>query len=197
MIRSIIFDLSEVLIAGLVGIEKVLAHELSVPEDGILPSFAGNMRDQLFLGEISEGEYLNYVISNAGWKISIGKLKKVTRENFHHEVKGTHAILTDLIPMVDLVLLSDHAREWVSYIKSIHSFLNQFRQAYFSYDLRSIKKDQQTYNIVLDQVAVSPQNCLFIDDNTNNVRVAESVGIASILFENAEQLSTELKRILI
>ena len=197
MVECVIFDLSEVLIAGLVGIEKVLAHELRVPEDRILPRFAGNMRDQLFLGEISEGEYLNDVISNAGWKIHIGKLKEVIRDNFHREVPGTHAILSKLIPMVDLVLLSDHAREWVSYIHSIHPFLNQFQQTFFSYDLRSIKKDPQTFSIVLDQIAVNPQNCLFIDDNVNNVRVAESVGIASIQFENAKQLSSELKRRLI
>ena len=197
MVECVIFDLSEVLIAGLVGIEKVLAHELRVSEDRILPRFAGNMRDQLFLGEISEGEYLNDVISNAGWKIRIGKLKKVIRDNFHREVKGTHAILSELIPMVDLVLLSDHAREWVSYINSIHPFLNQFQQTFFSYDLRSIKKDPHTFNIVLDQIAVNPQNCLFIDDNVNNVRVAESVGIVSIQFENAKQLSSELKRGLI
>ena len=196
MVECVIFDLSEVLIAGLVGIEKVLSQELRVPENRILPSFAGTMRDQLFLGEISEDEYLKYVILNEGWKISIGNLKKVIRDNFHYEVKGTHAILTDLIPMVDLVLLSDHAREWVSYIESIHSFLNQFQQTFFSYDLRSMKKDQQTFNIVLDEVPASPQNCLFIDDNPDNVRVAETVGLAGIQFENAEQLSSELKRML-
>jgi len=37
MIKCIIFDLSEVLIAGLVGIEKALAQELPVPENEILP----------------------------------------------------------------------------------------------------------------------------------------------------------------
>ena len=197
MVECVIFDLSEVLIYGLVGIDKPLSQELGVPEDRILPCFAGTMRDQLFLGEISEDEYLKDIISNEGWKISIEKIKKVIRDNFHHEVWGTLAILTELTSIVDLVLLSDHAREWVCYIKSIHAFLNHFQHTFFSYDLKSLKKDQQTFTTVLDQVATNPQNCLFIDDNQNNIHIAESVGIAGIRFKNAKQLSRELKHMLI
>ena len=43
MIQCIIFDLSEVLIAGLVGIEKELSQELPIPEHEILPRFGGDM----------------------------------------------------------------------------------------------------------------------------------------------------------
>jgi FMN phosphatase YigB (HAD superfamily) len=192
MIQCIIFDLSEVLIAGLVGIEKELSRQLLVPEEEILPCFAVSSRDELFLGDISEDTYLNQIISSEGWELDIARLKTVIRDNFHHEVDGSLSILMDLAARYELVLLSDHAREWVSYIESIHLFLQVFRRTFFSYDLKRLKKDPETFSEVLDAMAISPHNCLFIDDNAGNIHAAESVGIPGIRFVNAGQLAAEL-----
>ena len=194
MIRSIIFDLSEVLIAGLVGIEKELAQELPVPENRILPCFGGYLRDELFIGSISEDVYLRYIVTKERWKISTARLKTVIRHNFHNEVEGVLSILTELPSRYEFVLLSDHAREWIAYIDSIHPFLKIFKHTFYSYDLGRLKKNPETFSEVLDALSVYPHNCLFIDDNPNNVSVAESVGIPSIQFVNAEQLASELER---
>jgi FMN phosphatase YigB (HAD superfamily) len=194
MLQCIIFDLSEVLIAGLVGIEKQLSHELLVPEDGILPCFAGNWREELFVVNISEDAYLRQVIARGNWDISTARLKRVIRDNFHNEVGGTLSILTALAPKYELVLLSDHAREWVVYIRTIHSFLEIFQRTFFSYDLRRTKKDSQAFSMLLDTMSISPRDCLFIDDNARNVGVAESVGIPGIHFVGAAQLAVELER---
>ena len=56
-IRYILFDLSEVLIAGLVGIENGLSVEISTQKESILPRFAIEMRDELFRGLIGEDDY--------------------------------------------------------------------------------------------------------------------------------------------
>jgi hypothetical protein len=52
--KCILFDLSEVLIAGIVGIERVLAKELPLPENEILPQLSGDWFIELLLGNISE-----------------------------------------------------------------------------------------------------------------------------------------------
>ncbi len=83
MIKCIIFDLSEVLIAGLVGIEKALARELPVPRNKILPCFGGYLRDELFIGNISEDTYLKQIIAREEWAISTARLRTVIRSNFH------------------------------------------------------------------------------------------------------------------
>jgi FMN phosphatase YigB (HAD superfamily) len=193
MVRCIIFDLSEVLISGLVGIEKELSLELSVPEGKILPCFAGDWREELFIGSISEDTYLRQIVAQEGWPIDVARLKAVIRRNFYQQVEGTIDILMDLAGRHDLVLLSDHAREWVSYIRSIHPFLQAFKQTFFSYDLGRLKKDPETFGQVLNAMSTSPAECLFIDDNPVNVDAAESVGIPSIRFENAELLAAELE----
>ena len=194
MIQCIIFDLSEVLIAGLIGIQKKLSHTLPVPEDEILPRFGGAWLEELFVGNISEDTYLSQLLARERWDVDAAQLKAVIRENFHHQVEGSLSILMDLAPRYDLALMSDHAREWIAYIESAHPFLALFDHTFFSYDLKHTKQEQAAFLQVLDVLSIPAGDCLFIDDNPNNVGVAESVGIPGIHFVNATQLAVELQR---
>ena len=193
MIECIIFDLSEVLIAGLVGIERELVHVLPVPEEEILPCFGGDLFHELLIGNISEDTYLKQIIEREKWTVSAAELKAAIRNNFHNEIEGSISLLPRLAPRYQLVLLSDHAREWVAYIMSIHPFLEIFEHAFFSYDLKRTKQDPETFLQVLDTISLSPPSCLFIDDNPRNVSVAESVGIPAVQFLSPEQLAAELR----
>jgi putative hydrolase of the HAD superfamily len=193
VIQCIIFDLSEVLIAGLVGVEEELSQVLPVPQEQILPCFGGDWLEELLVGNISEDTYLKHIIARERWVVGTTRLKTAIRNNLHKEVAGSLVILTKLAYRYELVLLSDHAREWIAYIKSIHPFLERFKHTFFSYDLKRTKRDPEAFLQVLDVTSVPPHRCLFIDDNPNNVNVAESVGIPSILFVNAEQLAAELR----
>lgn len=192
MAQCIIFDLSEVLIAGLVGIERQLSRELSVRQEEILPCFVDNVFEQLLLGSISEDAYLAHVLVKEGWSMDVARLKAVIRHNFHRTIGGTIDILMDLARDYELALLSDHAREWISYIKAIHPFLGLFQHTFFSFELKGTKDDPVTFAKTLDAMSIPPERCLFIDDNPRNVKVAESVGIPGIHFVGAEQLAAEL-----
>ena len=194
MIQCIIFDLSEVLIAGLVGIEKELSRVLPIPEHEILPRFGGEVFHELLIGNISEDTYLRQIIAREGCTIGPTRLKAVIRDNFHHEVEGSLSLVAELATGYELVLLSDHAREWVAYIRSNHPFMRLFEHAFFSFDLKRTKKDPQAFLQVLDAISIPPSNCLFVDDNPHNVDVAESVGIAGIHFLDARQLAAELEK---
>jgi FMN phosphatase YigB (HAD superfamily) len=188
----VIFDLSEVLIAGLLGVERDLSRQIGVPEDEILTCFDGHRFEQLLLGNISEDAYLNYVITRDRWSISRAALKSAIRRNFHHEIPGTLDIVMDLASNYQLALLSDHAREWISYICSVHSFVSIFDHALFSFDLGGIKSEPATFARALDSLALPAADCLFVDDNPANVAVAESVGLAGICFTGAGQLARAL-----
>ncbi len=191
-VRHVIFDLSETLISGLAGIEKVLGPELGVPEESIWPSMGGAGLDAFFEGRTSERAYLEQLIRREGWPTDVTRLKAVIRANFHHEVNGALAILADLARRYNVVLLSDHGREWVAYIRTIHTFFDLFGHIFFSFDLGSTKENPATFRAVLDALPAAPEDCLFIDDSPANVRVAGSVGIPGIRFESARQLAAEL-----
>jgi HAD superfamily hydrolase (TIGR01509 family) len=189
---KIIFDLSEVLIFGLVGVEKNLATVLQVPETEILKCFAGDGLQQICRGEISEDIYLQQILTFQKWSLSAETLKASIRKNFHREVEGTRSILLHLAKKYEVLLLSDHAREWVAYIKSIHPFLGEFKQTFFSYELGKTKKDPKTFEEILEKLSCRAGECWLIDDSAENIRIAASVGINAIQFHNANQLQEQL-----
>lgn len=194
-IKHVIFDLSEVLIRGLYGMDLVLARELSVPEEAVSPCLLAADLEELFTGRISESTYLERVIRYGGWGIGVPRLGALIRMNFHREVSGSQVILNRLVGSYDLVLLSDHAREWVAYIKTVHPFLSVFERMFFSYDLQSLKDNPRTFLAVLDAMSYHPGECLVIDDSPANIQVAASVGIKGIRFVHAGQLAVDLEGI--
>jgi FMN phosphatase YigB (HAD superfamily) len=194
LISTVIFDLSEVLIAGLLGIEAPLSSRLAVSPDSVLRAFAHPSREPLFCGEISEEEYLDNVLSTAGWDIPPREVKAVIRRNFHRKVAGTDEVLTALAGSATLVLLSDHAREWVEYIHEVHPFLQVFDHRSYSFDLGQTKSISSTFQMVLDTLGTKPGECLFVDDMQANVDRARLIGIRGVCFSTARALARELER---
>jgi hypothetical protein len=97
MISKIIFDLSEVLILGLVGIEKQLSALVSTPENEILACFGGQLLEEICSGNISEDTYLQQILANEQWDIQPETLKMVIRHNFHQEIEATVPVLEALV----------------------------------------------------------------------------------------------------
>jgi HAD superfamily hydrolase (TIGR01509 family) len=192
MIQTILFDLSEVLIAGLFGIEKPLAQQLGISEHQVIGAFGGARLHDLCRGEISEDRYLEQIIAERDWKISLDAIKRIIRANFHRPVRDMDALVARLATRYELVLLSDHAAEWIAYIRSIHSVLDYFPRQFFSYELTQTKREPAMFQIVLDAIQRNPSQCLFIDDTEANVATARALGIDGIVFTSVEQLRKTL-----
>jgi HAD superfamily hydrolase (TIGR01509 family) len=195
VIKTIIFDLSEVLIAGLVGIEEPISHLLNLPEQTISKAFYNDRLFALCRSEISEDDYLRHILNEYGDPLFLDRLKRIIRKNFHHRVPGMESILNQLKGQYELTLLSDHAREWIAYIRSIHPFLEVFDHLFFSFDLGTAKDDPATFHIVLDALRREPSECLFIDDNSLNIETATSLGITCARFISTADLSHRLEEL--
>ena len=201
MIKNIIFDLSEVIISGYRGIEEVVLESQygTFENQKILENEVDldSMREnEVFLnllrGKLTEEEYLNHVLKNKNWNVSVEQLKIAIRQNLNQPVPGTMEIVKELKGKYQLILLSDHAREWMEYIEENNKDLNIFDQKIFSYDIGAVKSDEQTFKTVLEKTGIVADETLFIDDYEKNVKNAEKVGIHGIVFENAEQLRKRL-----
>ena len=198
MIKNIIFDLSEVIISGYRGIEEVvLESQYGTFENKKLlenEEDLDSMRENetflnLLRGKLTEEEYLNHVLKNKKWNVSVEQLKIAIRQNLNQPIPGTMEIIKELKEgKYQLILLSDHAREWMKYIEENNKDLEIFDKKIFSYDIGAVKSDEQTFKIVLKQAGIVADETLFIDDYEKNVKNAEAVGIHGIVFENAEQL---------
>jgi hypothetical protein len=93
----------------------------------------GNILVDLCCGEITEDEYLSQVMGASGWAIPTNLLKEIIRKNFHHRIEGMISLVKSLYKQFALVLVSDHAREWIEYIEKIQVFLSLFRRKVYSF----------------------------------------------------------------
>jgi FMN phosphatase YigB (HAD superfamily) len=72
-------------------------------------------------------------------------------------------LLRSLAGRYELALLSDHAREWVDFIRQQHPFLEFFSHQFFSYELRHTKRERITFLTVLHKLGAR-RRCVFVDD---------------------------------
>ena len=67
-----------------------------------------------------------------------------------------------------------------------------FEDAFFSNEIKLSKPSERIFNFVLEKINAKPLDCVFIDDNKENIEVAEQLGFNVILFESLEQIKKEL-----
>lgn len=190
--QAILFDLSEVLIAGMVGVEQEIAERLQVPVEEVVASFLATWPEDLFTGRMSEDEFLAGFLTTTDGRLTGQELKAILRRNFAREVEGSLELLRELQPDLRLALLSDHAREWVEHIRATSDFLDSFERTFFSYELGATKRQPESFQQVLAALGVEPQRCLFIDDSPRNLAVAASSGLQTVLFTTAAALRQDL-----
>ena len=194
MIKNIIFDMSEVIISGYHGVEKILEQQYAIPEEEWERQRLS--KNELFLnlmrGNLSEEAYLEELLQGTNWNISIEQLKTAIRSNLNRPVPGTMKVVRELKGKYQLILLSDYVREWMKYIEERNEDLRIFDKKIFSYNIGTTKSEVETFETVLEQTKIVADETLFIDDYEKNVKNAEAVGIHGIVFENAEQLRKTL-----
>ncbi len=71
-------------------------------------------------------------------------------------------------------------------------FLQHFEGIVVSGEEKTRKPFSKIYEIILDRYQLKAPSCVFIDDNLENVRGAETIGIKAIHFKNSQQLTAEL-----
>ncbi len=133
MIDTIIFDLSEVCVNGLMGFEKVLYEKTGINAFLIDQYLHDSKLADAFVGNITELQYfkklkkdLNDEMVGLSRLIEMPDFEELIRKNFT-EVPGTRQVAEALKSKgYRLALMSDHVREWAGYIEANHEFLGLF-----------------------------------------------------------------------
>lgn len=195
MIKNIIFDLSEVIISGFHKTEEIIEKNTNIKAE----EFLAKRREveDIFLeamkGKYTEDEYIETLIENTNWNINKEIIKKSIRQNLDVKVEGTMKIVEKLKEKYNLILLSDHIKEWVEYILSTNKDLDVFKHKHFSYEYGMLKGDEGTFKYILEKEIILPSETVFIDDSKENIEMAIKEGIQGIVFENVKQLERQLK----
>lgn len=192
--KNIIFDMSEVIIRGIHGVEDIIEKEtnISAKEYEVRRIAVNNDFIELMKGIISEDEYISRLIEGTGWNIEINTIKQIIRKNLGIPISGTRKVIESLKGKYNLILLSDYPSEWKEEILKKREELQLFDQKFFSCDFNKVKSDEGCFEYVVKVANINPEETIFIDDYPGNVKNAEKVGITGIVFRDAEKLKESL-----
>ncbi|MFV0564540.1 MAG: HAD family hydrolase [Flavobacteriaceae bacterium] len=180
MINTLIFDFGNVFInldienAAKYAFEAFEIH--SIPED--IAAF-NNLYEQ---GLVSTEEFTGFYVEN---------FPQLSKEKFIHI---WNAMLKDFPErrlkfiqqlkkegQYKLILLSNTNALHIDYIQHNVPFYNAFKNSfdafYLSHEINLRKPDKAIFEFVLTQNRLTPENCLFIDDNKQNCETANNLGI--------------------
>lgn len=76
------------------------------------------------------------------------------------------------------------------------SFVKYMDGGVFSCDVKFIKPDPDIYKCILDKYNLIPDECIFIDDNGDNIATAKSLGINAIQYLSFNQVREEMEKLL-
>ena len=78
-------------------------------------------------------------------------------------------------------ILSDQV-DWLDRLNERDAFYPLFDRVFNSYHLGQSKQDPELFSRVVADLAIPPEEALFVDDSRGNVRRAESKGLLTILY---------------
>lgn len=106
-------------------------------------------------------------------------------------------MLLDLLPRVRverIVLASNQESRSGEYVEARYAREGWLSGAYLSHRLGARKPDPTYFRRLLDSVGSTAADCLFVDDNADNVTAAHDIGIPGVRFTTTPHLVDELRR---
>jgi len=197
-INSIIFDLGGVLIDW-------------NPEYVYLDVFNGDRQKmQWFFDNICTGEWNEN--QDAGYPMAKATEERVALFPEHEElirmfygrwegmlgdsIKGTVNILEKLVksPNYKIVALTNWSHETFPKALKKFDFLQWFEGIVVSGEEKTRKPFDDIYHLTLERFNIKPEQSIFIDDNLNNIKAANALGINGIQYKSPERLIKQLQQ---
>jgi len=199
-LEAAIFDLGGVVFG--ISVENILqswAKSMNIPAQEMSPKFGQDSRYRRFeTDDISPKQYREHVYETFGARLSDEEFDRGWNSIYLEVLPDVETLLKQLRETVRLVALTNtnqiHAPVWRVRYSGI---LPYFERVFASHEIRARKPDAESFQIVLDYLDMEPGKAVFIDDNPENVRGAEAVGIKGIVADNPFETVGKIRRLVI
>ena len=195
--ENIIFDFGNVLVRW-------------EPQQVFLPYFGGDeakywffwrhVCDATFRDRIDAGEDSHLVISQKQkqypeYAEAIDMYMSRWEESLPGEMPGMYDLVQELKANPDYSLygLTNWSMETFPQARAKFPVLQLIDRYVVSGDIGVVKPNPRIFQTLLDRYGLQASECLFIDDNPDNVKGAQDLGLHGILFQGAESLRKELE----
>lgn len=103
-------------------------------------------------------------------------------ENYLTLDEQFHAFAKKYSEKIDFVLLSNDVSEWSEYLTEYHDMNQYFRDKIVSGAIHMRKPEERIYEYTLEKLGRAAEECIFVDNSSKNLLVAEKFGIQTVLF---------------
>jgi putative hydrolase of the HAD superfamily len=197
-IRAVIWDFAGVVLHTVKGtFNSLLAERLDVPISQIEKVMASPENDLWDINEIDDETYYTFILDELKQpheKIAI--IQRFVVKDFYIDQRMLEYIKALRKEYIS-VLLTNFPAHIHKFIKTDWIINGAFDHFIASCDVKLIKPDPAMYQLTLDRIGCTAQECVFIDDREINVRAAKALGMYGILFKDQEQTIQDLQNLLI
>ncbi|HEY5223733.1 MAG TPA: HAD family phosphatase [Microbacteriaceae bacterium] len=194
--RVIVFDYGEVISVTPTAADRdALVAVAEVDPDLFWPSYWRH-RNGLDQGTLSIADYWQLVAADVGAQFSDTKVHQLWVSDFRSWLSADVDTLDVLFDLragdTRMALLSNAGRDFGSYFR--HGPLGAlFEGVFVSGELGIIKPAAKIFEHVMDTLAISAAQMVFVDNKEENVQGAEALGITGHVYTNAAQLRAFLE----
>ena len=199
MIKAIVFDTGGVLINEIAG----EAREMVAKKFGFSGDDFGKVSKKYLNNSYTGGHY-NSFFQKVVEELNLSVSYKELVDEWLNVREKTSSVNEDIKKMIiklkkkyliGMLSNSTILNEKVSARKSVLSLFDDDLRI-FSFECGFRKPDKKIYDILLERLekrGILPEETVFIDDREENLIPAESLGMKTILFKDANRLKEELK----
>ena len=194
MIRNIIFDMGNVLLAYTP--DKYIAtltEDAEAAEALLRELFRSSEWLELDAGSITEES----AVESVSLRIpQYGGLVRKAMDNWHSDLTPIEG-MAELVEKLksknyNIYLLSNTSMKFFSYMDKVEMF-RHFDGFIISAKEKLVKPDRKIFECICSRFGLTAGECLFIDDLQANIDGAQSAGLNAHLFRGAEELTQFLK----
>ena len=193
-IRNIIFDFGNVLVQW----HPELIYGEYFGDEAKAWWFLRHVADNEWRGRIDAGESTAACIDELKarqpeYTEAIELYRSRWREMFTGEVPGMREVINELRAKgYEIYGLTNWSMETFPAARERFGILQMIDRYVVSGAERLIKPDHRLFHVLLDRYGLKAGECVFVDDNPDNVAAAETLGMKGIVFTGAEALRKQL-----
>jgi putative hydrolase of the HAD superfamily len=163
---------------------------LKDPEGGLMPFvnrfFPDLQSDDVYLhwkkANVGEVSSLDFLLS-IGFEGDVNKIEKEYLDTIEIDM-SFYSAAERLRKYYRLAVLSNDLSEWSNYLRDKFDINRYFDTVVVSGDVKLKKPDLHIFNLLLNRLSLPARGCVYIDDRIENLVVAESLGMETILFNS-------------
>jgi putative hydrolase of the HAD superfamily len=153
-------------------------------------------RAQYDRGEISGEQYWLNILQHYGLNPGGFDLASLVQE----DVKSWTHLNEPMIQFITegrsrihkLAMISNMTHDTLAFMRAHYTWLELFDELCFSCEVGINKPDKEIYNTCLQELKLSRNECLFVDDSVKNVQGALEFGMHAIHYKNFSEFVLEL-----